>query len=134
MLRLSKKQQSELAELESNCYLEASNLETAIATFNQTLGAAKEKLEEDQQKYNDELEKLRDFRDGIVSEMDDYIADRSEKWQEGERGQNYVSWKDEWEQLDLEPIELSLPDELDSDEFNYSEQPISENVQLEFEG
>ena len=31
--------------------------------------------------YNDELSDARDFRDEIVSDADDAISDKSEKWQ-----------------------------------------------------
>lgn len=51
----------------------------------------------------------REFRDEVVQEMDDYAADRAEKWADSESGQAFESWKGDWEMLDCEdpdPIDL----------------------------
>jgi hypothetical protein len=69
--------------------------------------------------YNDVLSDAREFRDELVSDMDSFASERSDKWQESEAGQEYDAWKDEWEQLDLDDIdppeeyELEHADSLD---------------------
>src|SRR5215469_7379384 len=63
-------------------------------------------------KYNDALGAAAAFRDEIVGEMDDYMSERSDKWQEGEAGEAYSAWKDEWEGLDLDEIaDIDIPDQ-----------------------
>jgi hypothetical protein len=46
--------------------------------------------------------------------MDTYIGERSEKWAESDAGQNYESWKNDWEGYDI--TELSTIDEIESPE------------------
>ena len=45
------------------------------------------------------------FRDEIVSEMEQYASDRSERWQKSERGQRHEAWKQEWEGLDVTALD-----------------------------
>jgi hypothetical protein len=55
--------------------------------------------------YNGVLADATEFRDEIVGRMDDYISERSEKWAEGEAGESYTSWKDDWEAVSLDDME-----------------------------
>ena len=55
--------------------------------------------------YNEALEEARGFVADIVNEIDSYITEKSERWQEGDTGQAFSAWKDEWEALDLEDLE-----------------------------
>ena len=63
------------------------------------------------------------FRDEIVSEMEHYASDRSDRWQKNERGQRHEAWKQEWQGLDVAALdaideidepEMPLPNELES--------------------
>ncbi len=64
------------------------------------------------------------FRDDIVSQMDEYMSDRSEKWQESAAGQNYEAWKSEWENAQIEPIEIEMPEEIARPDIDLS--PLSD--------
>lgn len=64
--------------------------------------------------YNGILDELTTFRDEIVSQIDNYISDRSERWQETDAASNYEDWKQSWENLDLDNVDE--PDELDLDD------------------
>ncbi len=55
--------------------------------------------------YNTTLKELNDQRDSAINEIKDYIEDHDEKWQAGDKGESYAAWLEEWEGLDLEPIE-----------------------------
>src|SRR5262249_58803299 len=50
--------------------------------------------------YNLVVSVVEAFRDEIVSEMEHYASDRSDRWQKSERGQRHEAWKQEWEGLD----------------------------------
>lgn len=75
------------------------------------------------------LEELREQADALRDEAfqhiddaacaaDDYHGERSEKWQEGEKGRAYSDWKDRLESLrdgldslpEIEPIDIVRPD------------------------
>ena len=55
--------------------------------------------------YNEALEEARGFVFDIANEIDSYMTEKSERWQEGDTGQAYQAWKDAWEALDLDDIE-----------------------------
>ena len=62
---------------------------------------------------------IEQFRDEIVSDMESYMYDRSEKWQEGEAGEAYQSWLSNWEDASLDDeIDFEMPvlDEIDEPE------------------
>lgn len=88
MKSLTKKQVAERNQI-------ASDLDTAFEAVEQAV-----------EQYNDKLSAARDFRDDIVSQMDDYASDRSEKWPESETGQAFAEWKSQWEDGTLEDISL----------------------------
>jgi hypothetical protein len=111
--KLNKTQQDEL-----NAYV------TDLATKKQEIDDAWEKFEQAHGElataiggYNDSLTAAAGWRDGIVQEMSDYQNERSEKWQEGDAGQAYQAWIDEWEGLDLEEVEM--PDMPDAPDFEH---------------
>lgn len=72
--------------------------------------------------YNGVLEEARGIANDIASEIDAYISERSDKWQEGDTGQAYGAWKDAWEGLDLTDLDVveesDLPEPDHVDELN----------------
>lgn len=96
MKKLTKKQADEQSQI-------ASDLEEAHNEY----AAALEKL-------NTEIRTAIEFRDEIVATQDEYISNRSERWAESETGEQYIAWKDGWEQFELEEIEEA---EIDYDGF-----------------
>ena len=63
--------------------------------------------------YNGIVDDAQNFRDGIVEQMQNYIDERSEHWQESDTGIAYVEWKDSWEALSVEPLEIEQPEEIE---------------------
>ncbi|MFP3443222.1 hypothetical protein R0K18_36360, partial [Pantoea sp. SIMBA_133] len=55
--------------------------------------------------YNEQLEEARGFAEDMVSEIDSYMSDRSERWQDGDTGPAYSDWKSEWENVALDELE-----------------------------
>lgn len=90
------------------------DLETAkgrIETDRAALDAAIEAFNEKVTEYNEALEAARGVRDDIVSAIDTYVGERSEKWAEGDRATAYGEWKQAWEDAeldDLDRVELDL--------------------------
>lgn len=56
--------------------------------------------------YNAVLDEVRTFQEEVTNEAQGYFDDRSEKWQEGEKGEAYQAWVDEWYAADAEDIEV----------------------------
>lgn len=70
--------------------------------------------------YNAAISDANEWQSVVASEIQDFIGDKSEKWQEGEKGQAYASWKEQYEE-ELETVELEKPDEVVFDNDNPSE-------------
>ena len=66
--------------------------------------------------YNSMIREVRELRDEIVTAVDDYVAERSEKWQESERAGEYSDFKSFWEDMELE--EVDVPDSTPVDQLN----------------
>ena len=66
--------------------------------------------------YNSMIREVRELRDEIVTAVDDYVAERSEKWQESERAGEYADFKSFWEDMELE--EVDVPDSTPVDQLN----------------
>lgn len=91
----------------------ASKLEDEISKFNATMEAAQGTVQMTLEEYNETLGEARGFIEDIANQMQSDFGDKSEKWQEGERGQAVQEWITAWEQTSLDDIELDFPDELD---------------------
>ena len=48
----------------------------------------------------------------MLFRSENYIEERSKKWQESEQGQSYTSWQEEYQGNDLELIDLDQPEAL----------------------
>jgi Fe2+ transport system protein B len=85
--------------------------------------------------YGDALTEAKEFAETIVSDAESDIDDKSERWQESERGEQAVGFKDRWqeivntlgEELDIElPGEIDDPDSSQSEEFAASPNSMDE--------
>lgn len=58
------------------------------------------------------IEDSKEFAEEIIGAQDDYYDNRSEKWQEGDRGQAYDEWRTEWDQSTegFRDYEWAIPD------------------------
>lgn len=126
MRKLTKKQMEEQVNLADNLDSANGRYADAVEAVNKIIADANDMIAtaigEDSPyliaigDLNEALSKCRDFRDEIVGEMQEYIDERSEKWSEGDAGQAYTGWKDEWENFeldDIEPAEIEAIDELE---------------------
>lgn len=77
--------------------------------------------------YQTALGDARDVIDVIAAEAESYYDEKSEKWQEGEKGESYSEWMDrlreisafeEPERPEIQPLYLGVPDEVEV-EFDY---------------
>ena len=80
-----------------------------------------EKVEEAVAEYNETLEPAREWVAGIMGDIDTYVSERSEKWQESDKAGEYEEWKSEFEGISLEDVSLDKPDELEFDEEDHAE-------------
>lgn len=86
-------------------------LEAAVEAFNAALAAEWEKVEMARDAYNAEIQDANSWRSELAQEVQDYIDDKSDKWQEGDKGQAVSAFKDALGE-DLPEVELEQPEEL----------------------
>lgn len=85
--------------------------------------AAHEEIQNAIGEYNGVIATVTEWRDDLVQQMQDYQGERSDRWQEGDAGQAYQSWIDEWENLDLSEVETpDMPDQPEPEHMESIEQ------------
>ena len=87
-------------------------LEDAVSTFNAAVEELKAPLLAALEKYNEIVEEARGFVEDIASTADGQFDDKSEKWQEGDKGQAARNWIDAWQNEPFDALEIAFPDEL----------------------
>jgi hypothetical protein len=123
MKSLSKPQLRERDELDTKLTQRAQLLRDAVAAFNGAMAESFKDVEAARDAYNQVVVEANEWQSNIVSDMESYQADRSEKWQEGEEGQAYQSWMDAFGE-ELEELDLPLPEDMESPDL--VESPLAE--------
>jgi uncharacterized protein YukE len=108
------KHQGELAlSLESIAF----EITEAVQTINTTITTSRESVESLRNRYNERIREVMEFMQSTHHQQENYFDERSTNWQEGDAGQSYESWMDEWS-VDLEELdEVELPEEVEGPEF-----------------
>jgi chromosome segregation ATPase len=119
MKRLNKDQSREKTEHAENIRKKYTELEEALAKYNAAIVEAKGPVEAAVEQLNGAIDDANQWMADITGQMEDYIGERSEKWQEGEAGSNYNEWKDQF--AELEQVELELPEELEVPECEHGD-------------
>lgn len=89
----------------------------ALEVYNSDMEEAWAEVQTALDEYNGEaLCTARDWRDRIVSDIDEYMGERSDKWLEGDKGQAISAWKDQFDEISMEDISLDMPEPIDVEE------------------
>lgn len=85
---------------------------------NAALGELRTAVEE----YNDRLDAAKTFVDELAEAAQEAYDEKSEKWQEGEKGDAASSWIDELQNAEIpEELDLVVPDDIDEPELDHAE-------------
>jgi len=71
--------------------------------------------------YNELLEEVRGFVSDLASEHREAYDEMSEKWQEGDKASSVDEWISDFESVELDDIELDLPEPLDEPTMEHNE-------------
>src|SRR5260370_7472778 len=127
MKRLSKDQKQQRADIVTRLNDAAEAVRAALAAVNADIAG---KLNSAIENYNLVVSVVEAFRDEIMSEMEHYASDRSDRWQKSERSQRHEAWKQEWEGLDVTPLDAI--DAIDRPEMGHANE--LESIQSQPEG
>jgi peptidoglycan hydrolase CwlO-like protein len=123
MKKFNKTQNAELTEWITKLTTAKQSLDDAYTELEEKHNALAEAIGE----YNGVVTEVAQWRDDIVGAMEEYQGERSDKWQEGDAGQQYQSWIDEWMGLEFEEIEVpDLPDAPEVEHIEILEQAPTE--------
>lgn len=107
-------QVAEIDAASDTCKATAEALNGAIDAYNEALNEHIEALKDAKEAYNDALAGLREIIEGLHSTADEYMSERSERWQEGENGQEYARWVESMEGInELENLDFDMPEALE---------------------
>jgi phenylalanyl-tRNA synthetase alpha subunit len=88
-------------------------LEQEIESYNTGVGKLRVSVEEAIENLNSAIRAAEEWRDQIQTNMTCCYEGKSELWQEGDAGQTYYTWMENWD-IGLEEINLDFPDELEA--------------------
>lgn len=116
-MNLSKTDMKIKADLTTKIHDARAKLEDAVAVFNNMQIAALADLNREVTSYNEVLNELQSFAEGIAAQIEEAYDSKSEKWQESEKGQALSEFKDAWDAFVPEEVaEFEVEDvELDAD-------------------
>jgi hypothetical protein len=127
MKRITKKQQKELDALRETLGEKTNALSEAIDGYNSTQEDAFKKLETAIEEYNDAtrgawedvetaLGSLNETATETVEtvqgwgeEITAYVEEKSERWQESDRGEAFIAWGEEFENFSIDVPEIDEP-------------------------
>jgi hypothetical protein len=122
MKKLSAKDIKRRNEISSTLQNRAKDLETAIIEFNKSVETSWREVEHALADYNSEVEEAEKFREDIYTEQQEYFEEKSENWQQGERGEEYSSWMESWRDAQFSTIEIDEPVELEIPDMDHAQE------------
>lgn len=105
MKKLSKQQVERRAQLAADIARACLGMNVAIDEFNASVVALHAGLAPKVDAVNVAIDAANAFTEEVHDELESYYDEKSERWQEGEAGQAYADWRDEWD-LVLDALEL----------------------------
>ena len=96
-------------------------LEAALDAYNAATSVHWPPIAEALSAYSRVVEEAKGWCEDIATTIQSEIEEHSDTWQEGDKGQAFAAWQAEWEQADLETIEMEAPEPLSLDVNDQSE-------------
>src|SRR5262245_1375935 len=82
------------------------------------LVSAMEEYNAELEKYNAVVVEAETWGSEVTGDMQSYMDEKSERWQESEAGTTYGEWKDTWEGIDYAQIDaMEIPNEPEIESF-----------------
>lgn len=113
MNKLDKTQTAERDRLVAALRAAETKIVAEVEAFNKIVAEAFLPMEQAVEAYNALLQEARGLAENVSSEAQEEFDNRSEKWQESERGQSFNSWIQEWTCASFNDAEVCRPDEID---------------------
>lgn len=107
MKRISKQDTKRIEGLVNGLRSSFGEVEEAHAAMREAIEAYNAKISA----FNEAVDDARSFADDIVREIEEYVGERSEKWQQSDAAPSYEEWRSAWENWGSERLEeAEVPD------------------------
>ncbi len=93
----------------------AGKVEDAINVYNEAVLALRTTLEAAVAEYNEVVLAAQGFAEDIGRRADEEFDDKSERWQEGDKGQSAGEWRDAWQGAEFEELSIEFPEDISSE-------------------
>jgi hypothetical protein len=113
--QLTKEQNGRLDKYIDDLTIIGQRITAAVSDYNAEVEQLRPPVEVAVTEYNELLGEVRQLVSDIVAKGNESIDEKSEKWQEGERGEAAQEWVDAWEGIDLSDLDYQWPDDLTID-------------------
>lgn len=117
--RLTKKEQKQKDDFVCDLEIASAALGRAVAAYNEGLQALREGLLAEIATYNEKLEEVREFVEDVASSREEEYGEKSERWQEGDKGTAAATFYEAWQEVDLEAFEPELPEDLEEPDLSH---------------
>lgn len=97
-------------------------LDARVDDFNGAVSTAWDRVRVSIEEYDAIVQEARELRDEITNDLEQRIGEKSEKWQESERGKAASGLMDAWGSVQLDEIELDEPDGLETPDAEHAEE------------
>jgi len=111
LFKLGKEQNEQRDTLATRIQEEREALDTAVTAFNDAMTTARADLQEKIDAYNEVLAEAKSFVDDVAQNWENDFEEKSERWQEGEKGEAVRAMIEAWQNADLEEVSVDMPDE-----------------------
>ena len=88
-------------------------VEDAARVYNEALAELRAPIAAALAEYNEVVEEARGFAEDVARGAEEAIDAKSERWQEGEKGQAAIEYRDAWDGVDLGEVEIAWPEDAD---------------------
>jgi len=112
MNKLSRRHLLEKAAHQEALAQARATLEVEVNAFNESLTQARTKVEAAQEALNERVREAKEWCDGVQDDAQQAYDARSERWREGDAGQEYAQWLEALSP-DLPEVELEFPEDLE---------------------
>jgi predicted S18 family serine protease len=113
MKKLTKERVAEWARLTEAVRAAEAELAERIGFFNTDMQNAFERVESAASNLSEARTEAAQFRDDVVGDIESYVGERSEKWQDSDAAQSYGDWLDAWVSLDCSEVSIDPPEDIE---------------------
>lgn len=124
MNRLTKERVSERDALASKLTDARADLDKALSDFNTKMQEAFGPVEAAREAYNAVVGEANTYIETVKGDQENHYNDKTEKWQDGEKGQAYSSWMEAFD-LQISEIDGFEPDPVEYEEPDYGAEDLS---------